>query len=73
MEHVGLSEALGAVAGAIVRDDGEKLVIIIVLSLIVPIGLSQSCFFGDGLSSYLRFQGGERSRNGRSLILATFH
>lgn len=49
MKHVGLSEALGAIASTVVRDDGEKLVVIIVLGLIAPIGLCQYCFLANGL------------------------
>ena len=73
MKHVRLSEALGAIAGTVVRDDGEKLVVIIVLGLIAPIEFCQSCFLADGLSSSLRFQGCEWSWNWRSLIFARIH
>ena len=71
MEHVGLSEALGAVAGAVVRDDCEKLIVIIVLGLIASIELCQACFIADDLLLYLRFQGSKWSWNRRSLIFAT--
>lgn len=71
MKDVRLSEALGAIAGTVVRDDGEKLIVIIVLGLVASIELRQA-FLADGLLSYLRFQRCEWSWNRRSLILATF-
>ena len=73
MQHVGLSEALGAIAGTVVRDDGEKLVIIIALGFIAPMELCQLCCLAHGLFPSLRFQGREWSWKRRCLILATFH